>query len=77
LVAEIHTKVKDLDWQMMDAFIGNLDRHLGEQIEEVAVGRRPQVRGDPVGHEQQLHGGVAKDADDVAGKARRGERLIR
>jgi hypothetical protein len=28
LVAEIRTKVKDHEWQMMDAFIGYLDRHL-------------------------------------------------
>jgi hypothetical protein len=37
LVAEIHTKVKDHEWQVMDAFIGYLDRHLGEQIESISV----------------------------------------
>ena len=37
LVAELHTKVKDHEWQMMDAFIGYLDRHLGEQIESISV----------------------------------------
>jgi len=37
LLAEIHTKVKDHEWQMMDAFIGYLDRHLGEQIESISV----------------------------------------
>lgn len=37
LVAEIHTKVKDHEWQMMDAFIGYLDRHLGEQIESISI----------------------------------------
>jgi hypothetical protein len=37
LVAEIQTKVKDHEWQMMDAFIGYLDRHLGEQIESISV----------------------------------------
>jgi hypothetical protein len=37
LVAEIHTKVKDHEWQMMDAFIGYLDRHLGEHIESISV----------------------------------------
>jgi hypothetical protein len=33
LVAEIQTKVKDHEWQMLQAFIGYLDRHLGEEIE--------------------------------------------
>lgn len=37
LVAEIHRKVKDHERQMMDAFIGYLDRHLGEQIESISV----------------------------------------
>jgi hypothetical protein len=37
LVAEIHTKVKDHEWQMLHAFIGYLDRHLGEQIECISV----------------------------------------
>ena len=37
LVAEIHTKVKDHEWQLMDAFIGYLDRHLGEQIESISI----------------------------------------
>jgi len=37
LVAEIHTKVKDHEWQMMEAFIGYLDRHLGEQIESISI----------------------------------------
>jgi hypothetical protein len=37
LVAEIHTKVRDHEWQVTDAFIGYLDRHLGEQIESIAV----------------------------------------
>ena len=37
LVAEIHSRAKDHEWQMMDAFIGYLDRHLGEQIESIAV----------------------------------------
>ena len=37
LVAEIHTKVKDHEWQMMDAFIGYLDRHLGDRIESISV----------------------------------------
>lgn len=37
LVAEIHTKVKDHEWQMLQAFIGYLDRHLGEDIESISV----------------------------------------
>jgi hypothetical protein len=37
LVAEINTKVKDHEWQMMDAFIGYLDRHMGEHIESISV----------------------------------------
>jgi hypothetical protein len=37
LVAEIRTKEKDHEWQMMDAFIGYLDRHLGEHIESISV----------------------------------------
>jgi hypothetical protein len=37
LVAEIQTKVKGHEWQMMDAFIGYLDRHLGEHIESISV----------------------------------------
>lgn len=37
LVAEIHTKVKDHEWQMLQAFIGYLDRHLGEHIESISV----------------------------------------
>ncbi len=37
LVAEIQTKVKDHEWQMLQAFIGYLDRHLGEEIECITV----------------------------------------
>ena len=37
LVAEIQTKVKDHEWQLLQAFIGYLDRHLGEHIESIAV----------------------------------------
>ena len=37
LVAEIRTKVKDHEWQMLQAFIGYLDRHLGEQVESISV----------------------------------------
>jgi hypothetical protein len=37
LVAEIRTKRRDHEWQTMDAFIGYLDRHLGEHIESISV----------------------------------------
>jgi hypothetical protein len=37
LVAEIQTKVKDHEWQMLQAFVGYLDRHLGEQIESISI----------------------------------------
>ena len=37
LLAEIQTKVKDHEWQMLQAFVGYLDRHLDEQIESISV----------------------------------------
>lgn len=37
ILAEIQTKVKDHEWQMLHAFIGYLDRHLGEHIESISV----------------------------------------
>jgi hypothetical protein len=37
LLAEIHTQAKDHEWQILEAFIGYLDRHLGEQIESVSI----------------------------------------
>ena len=37
LLAEVHTNVRDHEWQLMDAFIGYLDRHLGDQIESISV----------------------------------------
>lgn len=37
LVAEIRTRVKDHEWQMLQAFVGYLDRHLGDQIESLSV----------------------------------------
>ena len=37
LIAEIRTKVKAHEWQILEAFIGYLDRHLGEQIESIAI----------------------------------------
>ncbi len=37
LMAEIQSKVKHHEWQLMDAFIGYLDRHLGEHIESISI----------------------------------------
>jgi hypothetical protein len=37
LVAEIRTKAQDHEWQIMEAFIGYLDRHLGEQIDSIWI----------------------------------------
>jgi hypothetical protein len=37
LVAEIQSKVKDHEWQLLQAFVGYLDRHLGDQIESISV----------------------------------------
>ena len=37
LVAEIRTKVKDHEWQLLQAFVGYLDRHLGDHIESISV----------------------------------------
>ena len=37
LVAEIRTKVKDHEWQLLQAFVGYLDRHLGDHIESISI----------------------------------------
>jgi len=37
LIAEIRTKVKDREWQILEAFVGYLDRHLGAQIESISI----------------------------------------
>ena len=37
LVAEIHSRAQGHEWQVTDAFIGYLDRHLGGQIESISV----------------------------------------
>ncbi len=37
LIAEIRTRIKDHEWQILDAFIGYLDRHLGEQIDSISI----------------------------------------
>jgi len=37
LIAEIQTRVKDHEWQLLEAFVGYLDRHLGDRIECIAI----------------------------------------
>jgi hypothetical protein len=37
LVAEIQTRQEDNEWQLLQSFIGYLDRHLGEYIESIAI----------------------------------------
>ncbi len=37
LIAEIQTRVEGTEWQMLRAFIGYLDRHLGEEIESISI----------------------------------------
>ena len=36
LVAEIHSK-PETEWQLLQAFVGYLDRHLSEQIESISI----------------------------------------
>ncbi len=37
LIAEIQTKVQGSEWQLLQSFIGYLDRHLGENIESISI----------------------------------------
>lgn len=37
LIAEIQSKLKDHEWQLLHAYIGYLDRHLGEAIESISI----------------------------------------
>jgi hypothetical protein len=37
LVAEIQTKREGFEWQLLQAFIGYLDRHIGESIESISI----------------------------------------
>lgn len=37
LIAEIRTKVEGTEWQLLRAFIGYLDRHLGKNIESISI----------------------------------------
>jgi hypothetical protein len=40
LVAAIQTKVPESEWQLLQSFIGYLDRHFGEHIESIAISYR-------------------------------------
>jgi hypothetical protein len=37
LIAEIHPKKGESDWQLLQSFIGYLDRHLGEHIDSISI----------------------------------------
>ncbi len=37
LIAEIHPKKDESDWQLLQSFIGYLDRHLGEHIDSISI----------------------------------------
>jgi hypothetical protein len=37
LIAEIHTRKEGYEWQLLQSFIGYLDRHVGQQIESIAI----------------------------------------
>ena len=37
LVAEIHTKDESSEWLLLRAFVGYLERHLGENIDNITI----------------------------------------
>jgi hypothetical protein len=37
LMAEVRTKEDGAEWQLLHAFIGYLDRHLGDRIESITI----------------------------------------
>jgi hypothetical protein len=37
LIAEIHPKKGESDWQLLQSFIGYLDRHLGQHIDTITI----------------------------------------
>ena len=37
LIAEIRTKKEGTEWQLLQAFVGYLDRHLGENVESISI----------------------------------------
>jgi hypothetical protein len=40
LVAEVRSRVPETEWQLLQAFIGYLDRHLSDLIESITVSYR-------------------------------------
>lgn len=40
LVVELRTRRQEHEWQLLQSFIGYLDRHLGEHIESVTISYR-------------------------------------
>jgi len=37
IVAEVQSKKSDTEWQLLQAFIGYLDRHIGEYIQSINI----------------------------------------
>jgi hypothetical protein len=37
LVAEIQSRKEGADWQLLQSFVGYLDRHLGEYIDSISI----------------------------------------
>ena len=37
LVGEIQSKVPETEWQLLQAFVGYLDRHLGDSIDSIHI----------------------------------------
>jgi len=37
LVADIQSKVPETEWQLLRAFVGYLDRHLGDSVESITI----------------------------------------
>lgn len=37
LIAEIHPKKNESDWQLLQSFIGYLDRHLHDHIDSISI----------------------------------------
>ena len=37
LIAEIQTRKQTGEWQLLQAFVGYLDRHLGQHIESISI----------------------------------------
>ena len=37
LVAEVQSKIPDAEWQLLQAFIGYVDRHIGKHIQSISI----------------------------------------